>query len=148
MIKITRAVEEDLQGVFLLLKTVDLPKEGVTEHFHTFFVARDGDLIVGCIGIEIYSAPPDPSIGLLRSVAVHPSFQGKGIGHQLVEKIHEFSNQEDLKEVYLLTETAEHYFPKFGYVIIPREEADPKIKQSVEFTTLCIDSPLMKKSLV
>ncbi len=135
MVKITKAVDQDLQEVFALLKEVNLPTEGVIEHFQSYFIARNSDRLVGCIGLEIYE-----NVGLMRSVAIHPSFQGQGLGRKLVETIHDFSMKNGLKEIYLLTETAEHYFPKFGYVVIPREEADPKVKQSVEFTTVCADS--------
>jgi len=37
----------------------------------------------------------------------------------------------------LITDTSEQFFSKLGYVVTPREDVDPRIKQSVEFTYVC-----------
>ena len=50
---IDRAEAKDLADILSLLE-VDLPAEGVAEHFGQFFVARDGGRIVGCVGQERY----------------------------------------------------------------------------------------------
>ncbi|MHA2175823.1 MAG: arsenic resistance N-acetyltransferase ArsN2 [Candidatus Hodarchaeales archaeon] len=143
MLPTTRVINEDLEEVYLLLKQVDLPIEGVKEHFTDFFIIRDDKKIAGCVGIEIYE-----DVGLLRSVAVHPSFQGKGLGQQMVGKMETYSAEQGLHTIYLLTDTAEKFFLKLGYEYISREETDERIKQSVEFTTLCPSSPVMRKSLI
>lgn len=142
MLSTTKAISQDLEEVFSLLKLVDLPIEGVKEHFHNFFIFRKDKMTVGCVGIEIYE-----NVGLLRSVAIHPSFQGKGIGQQMVSKMEAYSVENRIHKIYLLTETAENFFLKLGYKIIPREETDPKINQSIEFTKLCPSSPVMMKEL-
>ncbi|MFW9906576.1 MAG: arsenic resistance N-acetyltransferase ArsN2 [Candidatus Thorarchaeota archaeon] len=139
---ITKSSTHDLPEVLKLLKQVDLPTEGVKEHFHNFFIIKKDDMTVGCAGIEIYE-----HVGLLRSLAIHPSFQGKGNGHQMVNKIEEYSAEKGISKIYLLTETAEKFFLKLGYKIIPREETDLKIKQTIEFTTLCPSAPVMVKNL-
>ena len=132
MADIIKANDQDLDSVLSLLKIVNLPTEGVDDNFHNFFVAWEGSQIVGCAGIEIYE-----NIGLIRSVAVHPASQGRGLGYKLVNTIHRFSIERGLNEIYLLTETAEKFFSKLNYIVIPREEADDKVKQSVEFISLC-----------
>ncbi|MHA2113580.1 MAG: GNAT family N-acetyltransferase [Candidatus Hodarchaeales archaeon] len=108
MLSTTKAIEQDLAEVFTLLKLVDLPVEGVKEHFNNFFVVKKEKTIVGCVGIEIYE-----NVGLLRSVALHPSFQGKGIGQQMVNKMEAYSVENRLDRIYLLTDTAESFFLKF-----------------------------------
>jgi len=144
MVEITKASNEDLESVYSLLNLVILPIEGVADNFHNFFVAWGKDQLQGCAGIEIYE-----DIGLIRSVAVHPSFQGRGLGRKLVEKIQRFSIKKGLKEIYLLTETAEEFFSKQNYSVIPRDEADNRVKKSIEFTTLCPDSAIcMVKTLI
>ncbi len=142
MSSITKAITQDLPEVLKLLKLVDLPFEGVKEHFQNFFIVRNDKMTVGGIGIEIYE-----NVGLLRSVAVHPSFQGKGIGQQMVSKIEEYSAEKELHNIYLLTDTAEKFFLKLGYQLISREETDTRVKQSIEFTTLCPSSPVMMKKI-
>jgi amino-acid N-acetyltransferase len=42
-----------------------------------------------------------------------------------------------ITEVYLLTETAQHYFPRFGFHAIPRQTVAPAIHHSVEWTSAC-----------
>lgn len=144
MVEIIKASDEDLESVNSLLKLVGLPIEGVTDNFHNFFVAWEKNQLQGCAGIEIYE-----DVGLIRSVAVHPSFQGRGLGRKLVETIQRFSVENGLKEIYLLTETAKEFFSKQEYVIIPRNEADIKVKQSIEFTSLCpVSATCMVKTLI
>ncbi len=132
MVDITKASYDDLKSVYSLLKLVNLPIDGVADNFHNFFVAWERNQLQGCAGIEIYD-----EVGLLRSVAVHASSQGHGLGQKLVETIQRFSIEKGLTEIYLLTETAEKFFLKLNYVVILRDEADDKIKQSVEFISLC-----------
>ena len=142
MLLTTKAITQDLPEVLTLLKLVDLPIEGVKEHFHDFFIIRKDKMVVGCVGIEIYE-----NVGLLRSLGIRPTFQGKGLGKQMVGKIEEYSAEKGLRNIYLLTDTAEKFFLKLGYLLISREETDPRVKQSIEFTTLCPSSPVMMKKI-
>lgn len=135
MIEITKASDRDQESVYSLLKLVNLPIEGVADNFHNFFVAWEGNKLLGCGGVEIYE-----DVGLIRSVAVHPSFQNRGLGQKLVETIQKYSIEKGLNEIYLLTETAEEFFSKLEFNVIPRDEVDNRVKQSIEFTTLCPDS--------
>ena len=84
-------------------------------------------------------------MGLLRSVAIKPSSQNQGIGQMLVRKIEEFAIESQIKKLYLLTDTAEHFFYGLDYRKIPRNSTDVRIKQSIEFTTLCPSAPVMVK---
>jgi len=45
-----------------------------------------------------------------------------------------------LAAVYLLTETAVAYFPRFGYRPLERTLVPPEVRQSIEFTTACPDT--------
>ena len=42
-----------------------------------------------------------------------------------------------IKALYLLTTTAERYFPSFGFVTPSRERVPDEVKQSVEFREAC-----------
>ncbi|MFX0085040.1 MAG: arsenic resistance N-acetyltransferase ArsN2 [Candidatus Hodarchaeota archaeon] len=139
---IEKANNKDLQEVLTLLNEVKLPKEGVAESFQDFFVIRKNSKVIGCIGIEKYG-----EVGLMRSAAIHPSFQGQGYGKKLVEALENYARDKKLVKIYLLTDTAEKFFIKFNYKVISREKANPKIKQSVEYTTICTSSPLLEKEL-
>src|SRR3989304_2317488 len=42
-----------------------------------------------------------------------------------------------LLRLFLLTETASEYYPRFGFRPIPREQAPPAVQSSVEFASAC-----------
>lgn len=134
-VSIERANTDDLDQVLALLKEAGLPTEGVKEHFDNFLVAKEGGKIVGCVGLEDSS----PS-ALLRSLAIAPGYRSRGLGTMLTEAILAEVRRRGIKKVFLLTETASGYFPRFGFRRIAWDEADPAVKQSVEFQKLCSES--------
>ena len=48
-----------------------------------------------------------------------------------------------MRTVYLLTETAAEFFPRFGFRPIARDTVDPAVRASVEFTSACPDTALV-----
>jgi amino-acid N-acetyltransferase len=74
---------------------------------------------------------------LLRSVAVDETRRGEGLGHQLTQAALDLARARGLKTVYLLTTTAATFFPRFGFREIARDEVDPAVQRSVEFTKAC-----------
>ena len=87
---------------------------------------------VGCAAIELYGAA-----ALLRSVAVDASRRGQGLGQRLTAATLELASQRGARTVYLLTESAQDFFPRFGFRPIPRSEVEPAVQRSVEFTSAC-----------
>ena len=75
--------------------------------------------------------------GLLRSVAVAPGWRGSGIGRALVDRVLEDGRAAGVQDVYLLTTTAEHYFPRFGFACVDRESVPAAVRASAEFTGAC-----------
>lgn len=143
MVVIKKAVDHDLPEIAALLELVNLSVEGVDDHFRDFLVAYEGYHLVGCIGIEIYV-----NVGLIRSVAVHHMFQGHGLGRELVRRMEHISIDKGLERLYLITETARRFFSLLGYVTIPRDTVDAKVKQSIEYTKVCATSGIcMMKNL-
>jgi amino-acid N-acetyltransferase len=138
-----RARSSDLGAVLEILSSAKLPKDGVPEHFKNYFISENNEGIVGCVGLEIYSRS-----ALLRSLAVKQEFRSRGTGSALLESAINEAKDAGLSRVVLLTETAEKFFERFGFVKIPREQAPPDSKQSVEFKTACSESAVcMIKSL-
>lgn len=131
---IERATPHDLPAILALLAQSGLPQEGLPDHVETALIARNGDVIVGSAALELYG-----SAALLRSVAVAASQRGQGLGHQLTSAALDLARACGVRQVYLLTETATRFFPRFGFRPIPRAEVDPAVQQSIEFTTLCPD---------
>jgi len=74
---------------------------------------------------------------LLRSVAVSPACRGQGIGQHLTRAALMLAQEQGLTHVYLLTETAGQFFPKFGFRLVEREQTPSGVQSSLEFSSLC-----------
>ncbi len=118
-----------------MLKAVDLPLDGVAEGITHFVLAENDSDIGGVAGLELYA-----DCGLLRSVAVKPGMQRHGIGRQLVGKVIENAKAYGVRRLFLLTETAEPFFAKMGFVRVQREEVDAPVRKSLEFCRVCPDT--------
>jgi len=140
---IEAATERDLPYVRALLERLHLPVAGVEEHLPTMLVAREGEQIVGTAALELYVDGV-----LLRSVAVEPRYQGRQLGHQLTDAALQLATAHGANTAFLLTTTAERFFPKFGFEQIDREQVPPSVRASVEFRSACPASAIvMRKQL-
>jgi amino-acid N-acetyltransferase len=133
--KIRDAQPSDLQVVAALLSANDLPVDGVAENFSSFIVAEDTSGIAGAIGLENYG-----SCALLRSAVVGAEHRGSGVGRRLVEAVLERAKESGVEEIYLLTTTAEEYFPRFGFQRTSRSVVPAPVTQSVEFKGACCET--------
>jgi amino-acid N-acetyltransferase len=123
----------DLEAVKALLDAAQLPLDGLEEQFgESYAVAEAGGEIVGAEGIEVYERS-----GLLRSAVVHPDWRGHGVGDVLTRDRIEWARRAGVDRVYLLTTTAESYFPRFGFTRVDRSDAPPEIRDSREFAGAC-----------
>jgi amino-acid N-acetyltransferase len=138
--KIRPATSNDLAAVESLLSASDLPLDGVRENFSTFVVAEDQGAIAGAIGLEKFGP-----VALLRSAVVSPDYRGSGVGSRLVEKVLERAEQEGIEELFLLTTTAENYFPRFGFTRTDRLAVPGAMQASAEFQGACPDSAAVMK---
>ena len=129
---ISPARPNDLPDILALVTGSGLPEAGLSDHLATTLVAREDGRIVGCAAIELYGAA-----ALLRSVAVDASRRGQGLGQRLTAATLELASQRGARTVYLLTESAQDFFPRFGFRSIPRSEVEPAVQRSVEFTSAC-----------
>lgn len=129
---IEAARSSDLASVLALLDTVGLPQEGFAEVLPATIVAREASRVIGCAALEIYGA-----VALLRSVAVDPAYRSRGLGQQLVKARLEEARQHGIQHIYLLTETAQDYFLRFGFRLIERSAVSAAIRASVEWTSAC-----------
>ena len=136
--RIRSAKGSDLPAVETLLTQNELPIEGVRDNFSRFVVADDRGVITGAIGLEKYG-----SVALLRSAVVSPDYRGSGIGRQLVEQLLERAEEAGVDELYLLTTTAEKYFPRFGFTQTTRAAVPDALKASAEFRGACPDTAIV-----
>ena len=140
---IEASTERDLPEIRALLQRLQLPLAGIDEHLPTMLIAREGGQIVGTAGLELYADG-----ALLRSVAVEPSRQGQQLGRQLTGAALDLAATCGANTVFLLTTTAERFFPQFGFEPIGREQVPPSVRASVEFQSACPASAIvMRKRL-
>jgi amino-acid N-acetyltransferase len=130
--QIDPATPADLPAVLDLLRASDLPTDGLAEHFTLAVVARVGAVVIGSAALERYGAA-----ALLRSVAVAEPFRGQGIGKRLTAAALHLAAAQGIRRIYLLTTTAEGYFPHFGFAPIARADVEPAVQASAEFTGAC-----------
>jgi amino-acid N-acetyltransferase len=141
--RIARASDADWPSILQLLQDAGLPSDGLLEHLNTAFIARDGTAIIGCAALEVY-----PDGALLRSVAVAAAARGQHVGQQLVDAAIGLATSLRIPAVYLLTTTAESYFPRFGFARTTREQVPEGVRQSAEFRfACCATAVVMRKSL-
>lgn len=132
MQSILPAGARDLPDILALLAASKLPRAGIDRHVETALVARDAGRLIGCAAVEVYGAA-----GLLRSVAVAPDRRGSGLGQELTAAALDLARQRGVKDVYLLTTTADRFFPRFGFSVISRDQIDPALQQSDELRGAC-----------
>ena len=137
------ATADDLAEVEALLTASKLPVDGVAEHLVEFIVAEDEGSLAGVIGLERYG-----STALLRSAAVVANARGVGIGSRLVNAVMEKARASGISELYLLTTTAEDYFPKFGFEHATRDDVPAMVKQSAEFRGACPDTAVVMRHVL
>jgi amino-acid N-acetyltransferase len=127
-----------------LLAAAGLPTADLTAApLADFWGCHEGTTLIGVVGLEVYGA-----VALLRSLAVAPDGQGRGLGSALLAHAERAARQRGVQALYLLTTTAEAFFVQRGYVRIPREAAPPILRQTAEFAALCpVSAACLTKAL-
>lgn len=138
--KIRPGSSREFGAVKRLLIANGLPVDGVPDSLQHFLIAFDGRKVIGAIGLELLG-----DYALLRSAVVEESSRGSGLGAQLVEGALAKARVLRLKGVYLLTTTAEKYFPRFGFSTVPRESAPKELLASAEFNGACPATAVLMK---
>jgi amino-acid N-acetyltransferase len=126
------ATDADLRGIEQLLVKSGLPLDGVADALPTFVVAQHQNEIVGVAGLEVCC-----DNALLRSVAVADEWRSHGLGRALVTRVIAEAESRGIRALYLLTTTAEQYFPTFGFHTIEREAVPDAIRRTKEFQGAC-----------
>lgn len=139
-IMIKQAVAEDLPAITALLQANKLPVEDLETGQQLFWTAKQAGLLAGVIGLEVCG-----QYGLLRSMATHENYRNKGIAALLITRLVDHARENDIKDIYLLTETAEKYFAGKGFSVLSRDLVPDEIKRSKEFSHVCPASAIVMK---
>jgi amino-acid N-acetyltransferase len=132
-IRMARAT--DLGAIEELLTASELPTTGVKDALGGFMVAESDNRLVGVVGMERCGR-----YGLLRSTAVSAEWRGRGVAKELVERVIANAERKGVQALYLLTTTAEQYFPSFGFRVTSRDVVPDEIRNTCEFSETCCAS--------
>jgi amino-acid N-acetyltransferase len=134
----------DLDSIEALLRAADLPTEGVAHLVRdvpgSFVVAEANGSLVAAGALE-----PAGSDALLRSVVVSPESRSTGVGRLLVERLLSEAEARGLHGVYLLTTTADKWFPRFGFARVERAGVPGPVAETWEFKTGCAQTAVAMK---
>jgi len=90
----------------LLPRTLDFIKD----YAHEFIVAVDRDKVIGSVHLDEYA----PSLAELRSLAVDPEYQGRGVGRLLVQATEKLATARGYHTLFAVSND-EEFFKRFGF---------------------------------
>ena len=132
-IEIRPARTSDVKGIRKLIDLYApqrriLSKETVTlyESVQEFVVAADGDSIVGCGALHVLWE----DVAEVRTVAVTEELRGKGVGHQILEKLIERAKMVGVKKLFCLTFETE-FFGRHGFTEMQGAPVEPEVYQQL-----------------
>jgi len=83
----------------------------------SFFVADAGGRLVGCCALQVYSK----RLAEVRSLAVHPDFQDRGLASDLVERCTQKARERGVRELFAVTSQTS-FFARLGFATFRREK--------------------------
>ncbi len=82
----------------------------IAMHAHHFLVAEVNGALIGCVHLDEYA----PSLSELRSLAVDPAGQGKGVGRALVLATEQLALRRGCTTLFAVSND-EAFFNRFGF---------------------------------
>jgi arsenate reductase len=127
---LTHALSEDQALVQSLLRDCNLPGDISEEDLQDFFLLDHYGQKVGCAALSI-----DGNVGILRSVAISPILQGKGLGtwlsHQMIQK----AAAAKIDYLFLATWLAFDFWIHLGFAVVEPEECPPFVQHYLHSLT-------------
>jgi amino-acid N-acetyltransferase len=128
--EVRRARTTDVPGIRALVDTYTgdrrlLAKAMVNlyEDVQEFFVAVDGERVVGCGALHVLWE----DLAEVRTVAVAPHVQGRGVGSALLERLVENARDLGVRRLFCLTFETE-FFARHGFVPIDEVPVDDEVQ--------------------
>ena len=136
------AAISELIGLYVADGTL-LPRtpEFIAERIIDFLVSEEDGRVVGCVHLDEYS----PSLVEVRSLAVDPEYQRRGIGIALVEAAEKLARVREYATVFAVSSN-EEFFRARGYDIrhipeLDRERSEVSRYKGVYAKDLSVPSP-------
>ena len=94
------------------------------EDVQEFFVAVEPDgRVVGCGALHVLWA----DLAEVRTLAVDPALQGRGVGHRLLDRVLEQARELGVSRVFCLTFETD-FFGRHGFTPVDRVLVDPRVE--------------------
>lgn len=129
---IRQATIDDVGGILSLIEPLEQQgilvrrsRERLEMEIGQFQVLESDGVIVGCVALYPF---PEEKAAEMACLAVHPDYRRRGLGDRLLEAAQGQAKQQRMKELFVLTTRAEHWFEERGF-IEAAPEALPKRKQ-------------------
>src|SRR5262245_41657106 len=120
-----------------LAAVAGLPLAGLDDAWKTWVATSSGEVVGGVVveGCDTADRPVFP----LRTLVVEDARRGEGVGASLVSAALQAADAATgaPARVALLTETADEYFPRFGFAAVDRDELPAALAGSAELTGAC-----------
>ncbi len=91
--------------------------QGNLPRMASFLVAEAGGRIVACCALQVYSK----RLAEVRTLAVHPDFQDRGIASKLVEACKQRARERGVRELFAVT-SATSFFERLRFATFRREK--------------------------
>lgn len=126
------ATIDDVGGILALIEPLE--REGILVRrsrellemeVDRFLVLESDGMIMGCVALYPF---PEEKAAEMACLAVQPEFRRRGFGDRLLEAAQTLARKKRMKELFVLTTRAEHWFEERGFVET-KPEALPRRKQ-------------------
>jgi amino-acid N-acetyltransferase len=133
-VSVRQATPADLAATRDLIAAAGLPLAGLDDAA-LILLAEQAGAVVGVVALERHGTGSETAY-LLRSAVVDPTRRGRGIGAALTSAALAHADAAGAP-VGLLTETAEQYFPRFGFAPVDRDRLPAALAGSAELQGAC-----------
>jgi amino-acid N-acetyltransferase len=99
---------------------------------------RGAEKLLACVALEPYGA----DLAEIRSLAVNPEAQGRGLGGRLVEAALRMARRRKIARVFAVTHAAD-FFERHGFVMAPRQAVPEKIARDCRSCSKARDCELV-----
>ncbi len=113
------ATIEDVGGILSLIHPleeqqilVQRTREQIELEIHNYDVIEHDGFVIACGALHPLK---DKHIGEIACLAVHPDYQGEGLGNRLLKHLEKKAWSLNLDSVFVLTTKALHWFREHGY---------------------------------
>ncbi|MPZ22569.1 MAG: N-acetyltransferase [Dehalococcoidia bacterium] len=120
ILRVERATAVDIDAITALINSMAFSKDGgdllprsrdsVANAIPDFYAVHEGSELVGCVAIQNMGS----KLAEVRSLAVVPGMQGRGVGRLLVDACIEEAHERGLNTLFALTRKPV-FFERFGF---------------------------------